>query len=163
MYLKETYAPKILADKAKRLRKETGNPNLRTVYDRPDRTYASVVRNGLLRPLTFLATEPIVQVFAAYQAALYGLMYLTLTTFSELWSTKYHESVGIGSLHYLALGIGFYLGAVLGAKTLDKTYRKLKEKNGGVGTPEMRYVEASGYRRTPLGMLTVWSMILECL
>lgn len=89
-------------------------------------------------------------------------MYLTLTTFSELWSTKYHESVGIGSLHYLALGIGFYLGAVLGAKTLDKTYRRLKEKNGGVGTPEMRYVVVSN--SSPVfEMLIAWLVILECL
>lgn len=40
-------------------------------------------------------------------------MYLTLATFSELWTTKYHMSVGIGSLNYLPLGIGFYVGAMV--------------------------------------------------
>lgn len=40
-------------------------------------------------------------------------MYLTLTTFSELFTLQYHMSVGIGSLNYLALGLGFYLGAMV--------------------------------------------------
>ncbi|KAF8316073.1 MFS general substrate transporter [Clavulina sp. PMI_390] len=137
-FLRETYAPKILGDKAARLRKETGNDKLHTIYDRPDRTYRQVVRTGLYRPLEFLLKEPIVQVFACYQAALYGLMYLTLTTFAELWTLKYGMSVGIGSLNYIALGLGFYIGAVFAAKMMDKTYAKLKAQNGGVGTPEMR-------------------------
>ncbi|KKY30732.1 putative mfs multidrug transporter [Diaporthe ampelina] len=42
-FLRETYAPKILGDKAKKLRKVTGNPDLRTEYDNPDRSYASIL------------------------------------------------------------------------------------------------------------------------
>jgi hypothetical protein len=72
IFLRETYAPRLLAIKAKRLRKETGNDKLRTPFDRPDRTMASVIGHGMLRPMIFLATEPIVQVLAAYMAVLYG-------------------------------------------------------------------------------------------
>lgn len=119
--------------------------------------------------MTILVTEPIVQILAAYMAVLYGerlflppistqdscwtltrtdddasclvgIMYLTLTTFPTVWSQKYHESPGIGGLNYLALGIGFTLGTQLGARMLDTIYIKLKKKNGGVGTPEMRCV-----------------------
>ena len=35
---------------------------------------------GIAKPLTFLATEPIVQVFAVYMAVLYGVLYLSLTS-----------------------------------------------------------------------------------
>lgn len=144
--LRETFAPRLLADKAKRLRKETGNTKLYTAFDRTDRTAAGHIGHGLLRALMFLATEPIVQVCAAYMAVLYGessplsvfvetrkarstdsflsrdnwsvrlaristgLMYLTLATFASVWVEKYHRSVGVGGLNYLALGIGFTLG-----------------------------------------------------
>ena len=33
---------------------------------------------GLTLPLVFLVTEPIIQVFATYQAALYGVHYLVV-------------------------------------------------------------------------------------
>ena len=72
IFLRETYGPRLLAVKAKRLRKETGNDKLRTPFERPDRTTANVITYGMLRPIIFLATEPIVQVMAAYMAVLYG-------------------------------------------------------------------------------------------
>lgn len=72
VFLTETYAPKILADKSKRLRKETGNDKLRTQWERPDRTLMSVIGHGLLRPVRIFATEPIVQVLGSYMAVLYG-------------------------------------------------------------------------------------------
>lgn len=31
------------------------------------------------------------------------------------------------------------VGGQVGARTLNKVYLRLKAKNGGVGTPEMRY------------------------
>lgn len=35
---------------------------------------------GMVKPIVFLATEPIVQVFALYMAVLYGVLYLSLTS-----------------------------------------------------------------------------------
>ncbi|KAF8310272.1 MFS general substrate transporter [Clavulina sp. PMI_390] len=136
--LQETYAPRLLAKKKAKLIKETGNTKLRTPFDHPDKTTSSIIINGLLRPLKLLATEPIVQVCAAYMAVLFGIMYLMLATFPVVWSVKYGESIGIGGLHYIALGIGFAFGTQLGARVLDYIYRRLKERNGGYATPEMR-------------------------
>jgi len=146
-FLQETYAPKLMAMKTRRLRKSTGNPDLRSVYVKPGaedvhdggpRVWLRVVGHGLIRPLKMLATEPILQVFAIYQAILYGIMYLTLTTFATVWTETYHYQVGIAGLNYLALGVGFTLGSQLSARALDLIYKKLKARNGGVGTPEMR-------------------------
>lgn len=39
-----------------------------------------------------------------------GMMYLTLATFAEIWTTGYGMSVGVGGLNYFALGIGFTIG-----------------------------------------------------
>jgi MFS family permease len=79
-----------------------------------------------------------VQVLAVYMAYLYGLMYLVLSTFPGLWENEYHESVGIGGLNYISLGVGFFLGTQICAPCQDKIYRALKKRNNGVGKPEFR-------------------------
>ncbi|KAG8976550.1 hypothetical protein FRC05_003389 [Tulasnella sp. 425] len=156
VFLRETYAPKLLSIKTRRLRQETGNPKLRSMYTKPGHVdvydasplqWITIVAKGAMRPLKMLATQPIVQVFAVYQALLYGLMYLTLTTFAALWTQEYGYSVGIAGLHYIALGIGFTLGSQFGARGLDMIYKRLKARNGGVGTPEMRFVTPALNRR----------------
>ncbi|KAF8321174.1 MFS general substrate transporter [Clavulina sp. PMI_390] len=157
--LKETYAPKILADKAKRLRKETGNDKLRTQWERPDRTMLSVVAHGLVRALKLFVTEPIIQVVACYMAVIYGLMYLLLAAFAPLWTKEYGESVGISGLNYLSLAIGLTIGGQVGSRILDRTYASQKQRTGGVGTPEMRmpFVMATSFF-IPVGLLIYgWS------
>jgi MFS family permease len=76
LFLPETYTPKILLLKARRLRKETGNDKLLTEYERPDRTFGQTLRKNLVRPFIMLFTQPALQVTALYRAYLYGLMYL---------------------------------------------------------------------------------------
>lgn len=48
--LPETYAPKILGNKAAKLRKETGNDKLHTVFDQNAMTWQSRMRHNLERP-----------------------------------------------------------------------------------------------------------------
>jgi len=66
VFLRETYAPKLLGAKAKRLRKETGNPHLHTEYETPDRTLGKVIASSLIRPFRLIGTQIIIQVLALY-------------------------------------------------------------------------------------------------
>ena len=138
LFLPETYAPKILSNKAKKLRKETENAKLHTEYEDPGRTFGKTLRTALVRPFVMLFTQPALQVTALYRAYLYGLMYLVLSTFPELWTNVYHESIGISGLNYISLGLGFFLGTQIGAPFNDWFYRRLKARNNGVGRPEFR-------------------------
>jgi multidrug resistance protein len=137
-FLQETYPPVLLHRKKVRLIKETGNEDLHTEYDTPNRTIGVTLRISLIRPFKLLGTQIIVQVLAIYMAYLYGLMYLVLSTFPGLWETGYGESVGIGGLNYIALGVGFFLGTQICAPCQDRIYRSLKARNNGVGKPEFR-------------------------
>lgn len=65
-------------------------------------------------------------------------MYLVLSTFPALWETQYHESVGIGGLNYISLGLGYFLGTQSCAFCQDRVYKALKRRNNGVGRPEFR-------------------------
>lgn len=76
LFLRETYAPRILAVQKKKLQRKTGNMLLRTEYDNPDRSLGQVLRKSFVRPFRMLATEPAIQALALYRAYQYGLMYL---------------------------------------------------------------------------------------
>ena len=66
------------------MRQVTGNQNISSVFESPDRTWVAIMRRGISKPIVFLGTELIVQVFALYMAVLYGVLYLCLTSASVL-------------------------------------------------------------------------------
>lgn len=76
LFLPETYRPKILKNKAKRLRKETGNKEFHTEVEAKGMTWAQLMTKSLARPMIMLLTQPTVQITGLYRAYLYGLMYL---------------------------------------------------------------------------------------
>ncbi|CAG8961645.1 hypothetical protein HYFRA_00006182 [Hymenoscyphus fraxineus] len=137
-FLQETYTPVLLERKKNKLIKESGNSDLHTEFDRPDRTFSKTLRIAAIRPFKLLGTQIIVQVLALYMAYLYGLTYLVLSTFPVLWTEHYHEPIGTGSLNYISLGLGFFLGSQGAAYFQDKIYKALKNRNNGVGKPEFR-------------------------
>ncbi|CAF9903865.1 MAG: hypothetical protein ALECFALPRED_003017 [Alectoria fallacina] len=159
LFLKETYPPKLLHAKAEKLRKDTGNAALHTEFEHPERTLANTMKRSLIRPFKLLGTQPIVQALAMYMAYLYGLMYLVLSTFPALWEKQYHESIGIGGLNYISLGVGFFLGTQICAPVNDRIYRRLKKRNDNVGRPEFRIpLMIPGSLLVPIGLFIYgWS------
>lgn len=151
-YLQETYAPVLLKWKAARQRKETGNAALRSEFE-SDKTLSKVLGIALIRPFRLLFTQPIIQFLAIYMAFLYGLMYLVLSTFPTLWTTTYHESIGIGGLNYISLALGFFVGVQVAARLNDRIYVRLKHRNGGQGLPEFRVpLMLPGSLLVPIGL-----------
>ncbi|KAI9167941.1 Efflux pump vrtL [Paramyrothecium foliicola] len=138
LFLNETYAPKILGVKAKRLRKETGNKSLHTEYENPDRTFPQLLRKNLMRPFIMLFTQPTIQLTGLYRAYLYGLMYFVLASFPLLWEEQYDQEPGRASLNYLSLGVGFVIGLFISGPLIDKVYALLKIRYNDPGRPEFR-------------------------
>ena len=155
LFFRETFAPVLLGRKAERLRNETGNARLRTKWERPDRTFTKIATAGLARPFILLATQPILQCLALYIAYIFGLVYLALTTFSDLWTDQYHESISISGLNYLALAFGYIIGTQTCTRLLDRIYKHLKETRGnGLGQPEYRLpLLLPGTLLIPIGLL----------
>ena len=139
--LQETYAPKLLEQKAKRLRKQTGDPAWQVELPR-DATmhWTKKIQISIARPMIMLTTQPIIIVIAIYMAYLYGLTYLVLSSFPGLFTNPayYGMSTEIGGLNYIALGLGYVLGAEMTARISDTFYNRLKRENNNVGRPEFR-------------------------
>ncbi|KAJ7606551.1 MFS polyamine transporter [Mycena polygramma] len=165
LYLRESYAPFILEQKAKRIRKsldaEKGPVRLvRSKFQTEDRTWQKIIRIALTRPFVLFYYEPIVQLLGIYMAFIYGLFYLFITSMPLMFQGTYHESVGISGINYIALGIGVSGASQLNARFMDWMYRHLKKKNGGVVQPEYRVPSmVPGTIALPAGLLiTGWAV-----
>ncbi|KAI6084022.1 caffeine resistance protein [Hypoxylon rubiginosum] len=127
----ETYGPLILRRRADRIRKETRNSNYYTQAERldGDRSPGTVLGRALTRPLRLLLFHPIIQVSAILSGFNYGIMYVTISTFSEIWTSLYHQSVEISGLHYIAFSLGELAGSQVGAPLMDYWYKRQQSRN----------------------------------
>lgn len=100
---RETYKVRILEQKAQRLRKETGNQNIRSKYD-TERTQSEVFTDAIVRPLKFLFLSPIVLFVSIYISVLYGITYIIMTVTASAFETVYNFSEGAVGLTYLGQG-----------------------------------------------------------
>lgn len=132
---KETYPVKILEKKAARLRKETGNPNLRSALTAPG-TPKELFIKAIVRPMKMLLLSPVVLLLSLYMAFVYGLLYLLFTTITAVFQGSYGFSQGLSGLAFLGLGVGMMLGLVAFGMVSDKLVKKLSVN--GVTKPEYR-------------------------
>lgn len=142
IFLRETYAPRILLLKARKLRARTGNQSLRTEWERDDRTLPKLLRISLTRPWRLLGTQPIIQLLALYQAYNYGMLYLLISSYPTLWEGRYGMAKGVASLNYISLAVGSLIGAQVCGPLMDATHKRLKKRYGFAedkpGLPEFR-------------------------
>ncbi|MCJ1470145.1 hypothetical protein MMC07_008790 [Pseudocyphellaria aurata] len=151
-FLSETYAPTILNSKAKRLREETGNPNLKSKYDK-GQTPKQLFTAAIVRPTKMLLRSPIVFLLAIYMAMVYSYLYFLFTTFTSVFEDQYGFSTGEAGLAYLGLGVGFLIGQ-LGVGVTSDRYLKIKAISAGGMKPEHRLPPlVIGAFLVPIGLL----------
>ncbi|RFU27478.1 hypothetical protein B7463_g8861, partial [Scytalidium lignicola] len=132
----ETYAPKLLEAKAKKLRLDKGDQAYVSKFAR-NFPSSVLIKRAVLRPLKLLFTSATVFLLSLHVAIVYSYLYLLFTTFTVVFEGQYHFSTGSVGLSYLGLGIGCILGAVFLGLASDRIYTYL-EKASGVAKPEFR-------------------------
>ncbi|CAG8068321.1 unnamed protein product [Penicillium olsonii] len=135
--IRESYAPTLLARKAKKLRQETGNANLRSALE-SNRTTKELFLLSIVRPAKMLFLSPIVFLLSLYVGLVYGYLYLLFTTITTVFANTYGFNQGSVGLSYLGIGIGSIIGLILLGATSDKLLTYLSAKNGGEKKPEYR-------------------------
>ncbi|KAI0169693.1 MFS general substrate transporter [Hypoxylon sp. FL1284] len=136
----ETYAPTILAQRAKKLRKETGDMDYVTEQDIDKRPLADRLRVFLIRPFQLLFTELIVLLISLYMSVLYGLLYMFFVAYPIIYQKGKGYSSGITGLMFIPLAIGVVLSACC-APIVNSHYMKMIAKyNGRMPPPELRLV-----------------------
>lgn len=136
----ETHEPLILRKRAEEIRKETGDSRYYTAEERihANKSAIKILSRALIRPVCLLAFHPIIQIASLISAFYYGILYIVLSTFSDLWTHQYHESIEISGLHYIAAALGEIAGSQICAKLMDILYHRLKTRANGEHSPELR-------------------------
>ncbi|KAF2188979.1 MFS general substrate transporter [Zopfia rhizophila CBS 207.26] len=124
LFQSESYPPQLLDQKAKRLRKETGNEDLRSVLN-VDRRASYIFTRAIIRPVRLLLLSPVVSILSIYQGVVYGYLYLLFTTFPLVFQYQYHFGTGTIGLTYLGMGVGAFIGLAIGGLVSDRLLKKL--------------------------------------
>ena len=120
---RETYPVVILERKTERLRKETGNPNLRSRLSH-GHTPIEAFKLAIIRPLKMLVLCPIVLILSTFNAIVYGCLYLLFTTITEVFEANYGFSSGVVGLTFLGIGVGMMAGLGVFGILSDKMLKK---------------------------------------
>jgi multidrug resistance protein len=136
LFIDETYAPVLLAKKTKRLRKETGNQELRSrLESKVDKKTTFLI--AIVRPTKMLLFSPIVTAICVYISVAYGILYLLFTTFTYVFTETYGFGPGEVGLTFIPLGIGMFLALFIIGFLTDRIVRA-KQAKGEEVKPEDR-------------------------
>jgi MFS family permease len=136
LYLPETYAPRLLQNRALLLSKETSKCYISVLEkDQGQVKPSAVFAKALKRPCQLLFAEPIVLVASTYMAILYGTLYMMFGAFPIVFQEQRGWNTGVGGLAFLGVTIGM-LGGLAYCLWDNKRYQALqKEKYEGAKTP----------------------------
>ncbi|PVH73714.1 MFS general substrate transporter [Cadophora sp. DSE1049] len=135
----ETYAPTILAARAKKMRAETGSKEHITEQDLDLRPFSERMSIFLIRPFQLLFLEPIVLLLSLYMSVLYGLLYMFFVAFPIVFQEGKGYSAGITGLMFIPLAIGVVASACC-APFVNKHYLTLYHKHNGSPPAEARLI-----------------------
>ncbi|KAI8630287.1 major facilitator superfamily domain-containing protein [Xylariaceae sp. FL1651] len=140
----ETYAPTILARRAKKMRQETGEQDWVTEQDLDMRPLAERMRIFLIMPLKLLFGELIVFLISLYMSVLYGLLYMFFVAFPIVFQVGKGYSAGLTGLTFIPLALGVLCSAAC-APLVNNHYRKLTMRYAGQSPPpELRLIPMMG-------------------
>ncbi|KAK5938573.1 hypothetical protein PMZ80_008762 [Knufia obscura] len=136
IFIDESYPPKLLVYKARRLRHETGNWALHAKFEEWDVSIVGLAQKFLVRPVQLLST-PICFLVALYASFCYGILYMQLGAIPIIFGEIRGWKPLPAELPFLSILIGAIIGC--GANVYNQTiYNKAYHAAGNRAVPEKR-------------------------
>ncbi|PWY84775.1 MFS general substrate transporter [Aspergillus heteromorphus CBS 117.55] len=136
-FLKESYPPVVLVDKAAELRRRTKNWGIHAKQEEIEVDLRELIVNNFSRPIRLLISEPLILAVTVYLSFIYGLLYCFLTAYTLVFDGVYGMSAGVGGLTLFGMVVGLLIAAAYIILTSPAYNRKL-DANGGMPVPEWR-------------------------
>ena len=141
----------ILERKTARLRKELGQPDLRSKLD-AGLSWQTALRQAIVRPARMLVLSPIIATLATLSALAYGYLYLLFTTITTVFEQEYKFSTNIVGLTFLGIGVGMIVGAGAFGIVSDRRLKAAQARQMGM-KPEYRlHIMIPGGFCIPIGL-----------
>lgn len=114
-FLPETSAANILLRRAERLRKATGNINLKSQseIDQSHMNANEIAMEALWRPFQLMLLDPSIAFTALYSALIYGFFYSFFEAFPIVYQGMHNFSLGQQGIVFLSINIGATIAIAL--------------------------------------------------
>ena len=148
LIMPETYVPVLIARKAARIRRETGNLSIIASSELERKSVQHVITVVMTRPFRMLIHESIVMLTCMYCALAYAIFYLYFEAYPVIFqgpNSIYHFSAGITGLTFLPIGIGAILCTFIFV-WYDSYLAKAQKRNAP-------WAAIEEYRRLPLACI----------
>lgn len=136
-FLRETYAPVILAARMRDLENDGGRRGRYRFAGQDTRPLSSRLATAFSRPVRIFI-QPIVLTLSLYQALIFGTTYSLYTNFEAIYSGIYGFNTEQVGLLYLFPGVGFLIAVRLIVPRIDNVYNALTRRNNNISKPEFR-------------------------
>ncbi|KAH7153369.1 major facilitator superfamily domain-containing protein [Dactylonectria macrodidyma] len=136
IFIDESYPPRLLVYKARRLRHETGNWALHAKFEEWDVSVKELASKFLVRPIQLLLT-PICFLVALYASFCYGILYMQLGAIPIIFGEIRGWGTLVSVLPFLCILIGAILGCVANIYN-QLLYNKAYHAAGNRPVPEKR-------------------------
>lgn len=110
-FVPETYHPVLLRNKARRIRKETGDDRWHAPIEKMTKSIIGTIGNALKRPFQLLISEPMILALNLYSAILLGILYLFFGAFPVVFVGNHGFNLWQSGLSFMGLFVGMALGA----------------------------------------------------
>ncbi|KAE8140003.1 major facilitator superfamily domain-containing protein [Aspergillus pseudotamarii] len=152
LFVPETHHPAILTQKARKVRKQTGNPWPLGPSENSNVPVRELILRSIVRPVKLLTLEPMCLNLCIYSALLLGILYLFFGAFQTVFKSVYGFELWQRGLTFLGLLVGMVL-AILSDPFWRRNYQRLERDH------HTRNPEASGFDpewRLPPGTVLPW-------
>ncbi|KAI1121194.1 major facilitator superfamily domain-containing protein [Nemania abortiva] len=152
LFAPETYHPIKLREKARLLRKETGDDRWKAPMEKSTKSIPRTIALSLLRPFQLLALEPMCLLLSLLSAVLLGVIYLFFGAFPLVFGGNFGFNLWQVGLSFLGICVGMLAGAATNP-IWRRVHRRLVRRNQGAPEPEFRLASTIlGAVLVPIGL-----------
>ncbi|EGR47235.1 uncharacterized protein TRIREDRAFT_64758 [Trichoderma reesei QM6a] len=154
----ETYHPILLRNKARKLRKDTGDDRWMAPSEKSTKTVSRAILVSLQRPFQLLIFEPMCLLLCLFCAILLGILYLFFGAFPLVFSTNHGFKLWQIGLTFLGIGVGMVVAMLTDPvwhRIRLRLMARLERETGvpGASEPEFRLPSAiAGSVLVPAGL-----------
>lgn len=142
LFVPETYHPVLLRNKARKLRKETGDERWKAAMEKTNKSISRTIAYSLLRPAQLLIFEPMVLNLCLFSAILLGILYLFFGAFPLVFEGNHGFTLSQTGMSFLGIFVGMVLGSFtdpIWHKNYQRLIKQREERTGEVGGSEPEY------------------------
>ncbi|KAI1809356.1 MFS general substrate transporter [Poronia punctata] len=152
LWAPETFHPIKLREKARSLRKETGDERWKSPMEKSTKSIPQTIGLSLMRPFQLLILEPMCLLLSLLSAVLLGVIYLFFGAFPLIFGEGYGFNLWQVGLSFLGILVGMVLGAAMNP-LWHSIHRRLTVQNAGQPEPEFHLpTSIAGAALVPVGL-----------